>query len=370
MRLLAMKTSKTTESKSKIPDIAPSVDPVDAFNSCDLFMSESGVAFKLLDPKTYRYLRSNQRARELTDYSESELLALNLRDLTHPDDWQHQLSGVNALLNGEQTACAIDKRLVKKSGRIIAVCQKLTLIRDSHGAPLYFLSILLQPHQELWGRRANPKLFGSNSSLGALARHEMLIEGLRVALKMICCNSQLTPVLDHIARLMESVSVDATFASILLLDDDKKTLHVAAAPRVPAAFTKEIEGAAIGPTAGSCGTAIYLKQPVITSDIERDERWKDYAVLALANGLRASWSIPLIDSENNVLGSCAMYYQNAQEPNPLDYDSIALLAQTASLAIQKLRCDEALIKAMTDLKRSPPSSNTKPVTPPLSAKHG
>ena len=51
---------------------------------------------------------------------------------------------------------------------------------------------------------------------------------------------------------------------------------------------------AIGPVAGSCGTAAYTRRPVFVSDILADERWAAFRAIGARHGLRACWSYPLI----------------------------------------------------------------------------
>src|SRR5436190_18538692 len=58
--------------------------------------------------------------------------------------------------------------------------------------------------------------------------------------------------------------------SILLLSDDGKRLSHGAGPHLPMSYREAIDGAEIGPCAGSCGTAAYLGRPVYVTDIATD----------------------------------------------------------------------------------------------------
>src|SRR5207248_1896114 len=91
-------------------------------------------------------------------------------------------------------------------------------------------------------------------------------------------------VLDVLSRRIEEQS--GLLCSILLLDSGGTRLRHGAAPSLPPAYCHAIDGATIGPRAGSCGTAAYLGKPVIVSDIATDPLWTDYADLALQHGLR------------------------------------------------------------------------------------
>ena len=70
---------------------------------------------------------------------------------------------------------------------------------------------------------------------------------------------------------------DDVLASILLLDRDGRHLRHGAAPSLPAAYCEAIDGVAIGPSVGSCGTAAYRRERVGVSDIASDPLWADYA---------------------------------------------------------------------------------------------
>ena len=112
---------------------------------------------------------------------------------------------------------------------------------------------------------------------------------------------------------IESIHTDA-LTSVLLLRNDQ-TIESLAAPRLPATFTAALNGIRIGPNEGSCGSAMSRKQTVIVSDIENDPLWVNYKGLALENGLRACWSLPIIHSSGEVMGSFATYYAATKEPS-------------------------------------------------------
>ena len=98
-------------------------------------------------------------------------------------------------------------------------------------------------------------------------------------------------VLDHLARFVEEHG-DDVLASILLLDADGVHLRHGAAPSLPASYCEAIDGIAIGPSVGSCGTAAFRRERVCVSDISTDPLWRDYRELALEAGLQACWSTP------------------------------------------------------------------------------
>ena len=104
----------------------------------------------------------------------------------------------------------------------------------------------------------------------------------------------------------------------------------------------------IGPCAGSCGTAAYRGTPVIVSDISIDPLWDvpEHRAAALKNGLRASWSNPVLSSKQKVLGTCCMYYREPRRPTSQDVELIELATHLARVAIERDRAEEKSLSAL------------------------
>jgi len=167
-----------------------------------------------------------------------------------------------------------------------------------------------------------------------LAAHRDLLAG-------VATGQSLAVSLDAICCFVES-QAQGMLCSVLVLDADGAHLRNGAAPSLPAAYCAAIDGVAIGPAAGSCGTAAFRREAVTVSDIATDPLWENYKALALAHGLRACWSTPILGSDGAVLGTFAMYYPTVREPEPEHRQLIALATQTAALAFQREHADAAL----------------------------
>jgi PAS domain S-box-containing protein len=147
--------------------------------------------------------------------------------------------------------------------------------------------------------------------------------------------------LDMLVRLIERVA-PGTRGSILLLDPDGLTLRHGAAPHLPPAYCKAIDGAQIGPQAGSCGTAAYRRERVIVTDIATDFLWEPYRALAAQYGLAACWSTPILDGDGSVLGTFAMYYDMPASPSPADIALTESATHLAKKIINGARAAESL----------------------------
>jgi PAS domain S-box-containing protein len=171
------------------------------------------------------------------------------------------------------------------------------------------------------------------------ARH--IQEAEQSVLEMIAAGAPLPELLDRLVLHIEELAPPA-IASILLLDAEGKHVLHGAAPGLPAQYNDAIHGAAIGPRAGSCGTAAYRGEQVIVTDIELDPLWADYRDLARSIGVRACWSRPIIASDGRVLGTFALYYREPREPTAADLELIARAGHVAGLAIQRRQLDDQL----------------------------
>ncbi|MGE5185730.1 MAG: GAF domain-containing protein [Acidobacteriota bacterium] len=168
---------------------------------------------------------------------------------------------------------------------------------------------------------------------------ELIQAGERRALEMLAAGAPLSEILGAIVGAIERASVD-TIASIVLLDATGTKLQHGAAPNLPAAYNAAIEGAEIGPRAGSCGTAMYRKELVVSVDIETDPLWADYRELAREHGLRACWSYPIIDEQGRVHGSFALYHRVPCELDAASRELLARAAHVTSIVLGRRALDE------------------------------
>lgn len=184
-------------------------------------------------------------------------------------------------------------------------------------------------------------------------RREQLLQGENEVLKLIVERAPLTSILELLTRVAQRQSTTGLLASILLLDDDGKHLRHGAAPSLPRAYSKAIDGLEIGPQVGSCGTAAYFGHQVVVSDIATDPLWEAFRSLALQHGLSACWSTPILSMSKAVLGTFALYYTHVCVPDADDQDMINMLTRTAALAIEhdrtamKLRESEDRFRLLT-----------------------
>ena len=140
----------------------------------------------------------------------------------------------------------------------------------------------------------------------------------------------LSQVLTGLVLAVEAVADVETLASVLLVSTDGGTLVQGAAPSLPEAYNAAIDGVAIGPASASWGAAAFYGEPVFVGDIKTDPLWSDFRELALDNGLRACWSLPVKDAKGKVIATFATYYREPRHPRSTDYEAINFIANVIS----------------------------------------
>src|SRR5258706_2386909 len=126
---------------------------------------------------------------------------------------------------------------------------------------------------------------------------ESLLAAERRTLEMIAGGASLTDVLEDLCDTIDDQAPEI-ISSILLMDPNGERLWPTAGRRVPEGWVRTITPLPIGPRMGSCGTAAFLKKPVIISDIASDPpssdlNGPDYTTICLRYRLRDAWTQPL-----------------------------------------------------------------------------
>jgi PAS domain S-box-containing protein len=163
---------------------------------------------------------------------------------------------------------------------------------------------------------------------------EALRDGESRILEMIARDAPLEETLENLVRVVET-QFAGLLCSVLLLDDDGQHVRHGAAPSLPKAYTKAIDGLCIGPKAGSCGTAMYRRELVVVTDILRDPLWEPYRGIAEPYGFRACWSTPILAHSGRTLGSFAMYYREPRSPSPAETRALEMANHLGGIAIER-----------------------------------
>ena len=184
-------------------------------------------------------------------------------------------------------------------------------------------------------------LIGLGRDVTARKLGDLLRDGQARILEMVAMSAPLDVVLNRLVELIES-QLSGVFGSILLLDEDGVHMRRGAAPSLPEAYVRAIDGVAIGPNVGSCGSAAYRRESVVVSDIANDPLWKDFRELALSCGLRSCWSTPILSKGGDALGAFALYSGSIREPSVAETRFVDIATHIAGIAIERKRTEDRI----------------------------
>ncbi|MCX5478558.1 EAL domain-containing protein [Kaistia geumhonensis] len=151
-------------------------------------------------------------------------------------------------------------------------------------------------------------------------------------LEAIALGTPLDDVANLVCRRVETLAPGAICTLVRIRGG---ALHPLAAPSLPASYSQALEGLAIGPTVGSCGTAAWLARPVTVRDIAADPLWDDYRALALPLGLAACWSSPLLATDGTVIATFALYFRETRGPSRLEKQLVEAVVHLGAIAIER-----------------------------------
>ncbi len=160
-------------------------------------------------------------------------------------------------------------------------------------------------------------------------------------LALLTSSAPLNVLLDGLATYVETWA-DGLHCTVLLADSAERLLLPGAAPSVPESYVQALGPVPIIDGYGCCGTAAARREMVVVEDIETSPLWDGFVPIALGHGLRACWSVPILDDARALLGTLALYYRERRSPSPQETELIRFASSLAAFVIQRHRDTERL----------------------------
>jgi len=137
------------------------------------------------------------------------------------------------------------------------------------------------------------------------SEYEKILNIQASILHKLALNHDYDDTLQHLCLLVENLLKNSV-ASIMILDKETNLMNVLSAPSIPPSGIEALANLKPGEGSGSCGNAIFHKKPQYVLNTFEDDRWKDLRDIAYDFNLCSCWSMPIIDEENQVIGSFAL----------------------------------------------------------------
>jgi len=261
----------------------------------------------------------------------TRILGISVAEALAPGWWQahvhaDDLAGAVAMQAKllEQGACSEEYRLVRDDGRVFWLRDEARVARGENDDA--------------------PELVGIWTEITARKRDELLQAARNAVLDRLVAGDALALILDDVARRLEQLAPEMR-ASILLLDEASGRLVHGTAPSLPDFYNKAVEGLEPREGNGSCGTAVFRREPVFSEDVQTDPHWEAYRDLARRVGFRACWSFPFHDKSGAVLGTFGVYFDRPRRQDPALVGLLQTFSGIVQLAVEKVRANAELRQA-------------------------
>ncbi|HEU4594250.1 MAG TPA: chemotaxis protein CheB [Pyrinomonadaceae bacterium] len=170
----------------------------------------------------------------------------------------------------------------------------------------------------------------------ALRVHEERMRGLKEAFQAAANGAALEDSLSRVARIVADETTGEARTAFYIADPEGARLYpVWGAGSMSESYLRQADGFLIGEDALACGLAIPTGSPVLTPDVFKEPRWKNWLHMAEEHDFRGCWSFPIKTSENKAVGTFAMYFREPREATPQDLTLADVVTQAAAIIISK-----------------------------------
>lgn len=91
-----------------------------------------------------RWLMVNKAFCQMVGYSEAEIRALSIWEITYPDDIEADILQRKKAVEGVLENYRWEKRIIHKAGHVVRIEVTCTIVRDASRKPLYFLHHIVE----------------------------------------------------------------------------------------------------------------------------------------------------------------------------------------------------------------------------------
>lgn len=159
-------------------------------------------------------------------------------------------------------------------------------------------------------------------------------------LDAVATGMPLRGVADLLCQRVEEIA-PGFVASVIRVDADGR-LRPVGAPSLPKAYCDAIDGIPIGDSVGSCGSAAFRGQPVLSLDIRNDPAWPQFACDLLPAALCACWSSPIKAGDGEVIGTFAFYFPSGSAPADVHHEIVDACLPLCRIAIERQQSVERI----------------------------
>ena len=278
----------------------------------------SPIPMWVYDVETLAFLNVNEAAIEHYGFSKEEFLSMTVDDIRPPEEVAKMEEVITSTANVKKSIY----RHLKKNGELIDV--------EIQSNEMFFYD-------------KNACLVLSNDISSSVYQKNILAFEKEVYELNSTPGISFQEVLNKLIHRIEQI-MPQSFCSMLQKNEDD-TLQNFSGGTMPKDYQAAINGLPIGPSAGSCGTAMYTGQNTIVTDIDNDPLWQNYRLFIQPFGFKACWSVPIKKTDGKVIGSVATYFKTTKFPLPYHINLLERAASLVGILIENKDAAEDITKS-------------------------
>jgi len=153
-----------------------------------------------------------------------------------------------------------------------------------------------------------------------------LQQGLRVIQSETLVHATLTELVQLAVNAAKSEA-----GSLFLLDEERQVLKMAVTIGLPDDYVKGCGDVPLGEQC--CGRAAQHRKAWIVTDMLTDPLFASGREAAVKSGIRAAFSVPVIEAQGKVLGSLACHYRKPFSPSAYEIERNHVFATLIAFAL-------------------------------------
>ena len=233
-------------------------------------------------------------------------------DRVHPDDLPGALSLITEHIEGRSPHYSSEFRMRTKDGEWKWILSRgMVASRDADGRPLR----LIGTHTDITARKTAKERESAN-------------------LELIVEDAPLGAVLEAVVHSVEAEH-PAMRCAVILANREEGIFHVGAAPGLPEAFRRILEGMSLERDTSAVVQATKSGLRCYEQDMRKMEAWPAYCDAAEEAGLVGCWAEPIMGASGAIHGAFTCYHREPHVPNAAEIGAITSAARLAALAVER-----------------------------------
>jgi PAS domain S-box-containing protein len=260
-----------------------------------------------------RILGCNRQFEEMLGVDESVLHGQRVEDLVHPDDQSLTTGVLDRLSRGESTLERYEARWVRPDGRVVWTRRNVLRVNGpSDDGTAYLVAVI----EDLTALRLSQQLSSALVDIGT----------------RIAAGASLDQTVQRLTTLAEA-RWNRSGCLLTILDREHNVLRPIGLEAGTGQLLADLPPIPVGPAGGACGTAAWRDEPTSVSDWRDDAQDTPLHPVFAQHGVVSSWSVPLHDSDGQVIGTLGVFHTYPFTPTEDDWTAAASVAGVAAIAI-------------------------------------